>query len=139
MPAFSDPVLNAGSDHYFMSERIASMLENKPSMLSRPPPALRSRRCRKMHAGCSKRLTLVLAPFQPETHSSEHPALGTQGQAYPRALSSLCPPGQPFKIKHIVSYWAALPIAPADSSPYNLSHPERVCFFQVHCSKTFSC
>ena len=46
---------------------------------------------------------------------------------------SCCPPGQPFKIKHIASYWSALAIARTSPNPYNLSHPERVCFFQVHC------
>jgi len=54
-------------------------------------------------------------------------------------LSALCPPGQPFKIKHIPSYWFALAIARATPSLYNLSHPERKCFFRVQYGKTFTC
>jgi hypothetical protein len=55
--------------------------------------------------------------FQPATRSTEHPAFQTVGQAVRPYLYLLCPPGQPFKIKHIASYWTALPIAPAGSSP----------------------
>src|SRR5712671_7994964 len=55
--------------------------------------------------------------FQPATRSTEHPAFRTVGQALRPYLYLLCPPGQTFKIKHIASYWTALPIAPAGSSP----------------------
>jgi len=60
---------------------------------------------------------LAQTPFQPATRSTEHPAFRTVGQAIRPSLSFLCPPGQPFKIKHIASYWTALPIAPAGPNP----------------------
>src|ERR1700732_3667604 len=80
-------------------------------------------------------LALAQTQFQSATGSSEHPALCSLGQASRRTLSFRCPPGQPFKIKHIARYWPALPIAPASPNAHNLSHPERGVSFRYSAAK----
>lgn len=59
-------------------------------------------------------LFLLAQPlFQSATRPREHPALRSFGQGRRPRLLQPCPPGQPFKIKHIPPYWTALAIAPA--------------------------
>jgi len=52
-------------------------------------------------------------------------------------LSLGCPSGQPFKIKHIASYWNILAIAAPLLKAYNLSQSESLCSSQGQCVPNF--